>query len=396
MWFGIHRSRLAWQVGLLALQLCACHLEPLGTSRRIPFTGVGDADGDAGAADSGESADGFPADSELDAGSVQREDGEPCAGDGECASGHCNSRLCCAEGECCQSTADCAGEGEVALICDRPADCQGSRGRYTCQEHRCRMRDIEDDDGACNDEVKVDSCGSYRSVYCNGESEQSRPACPKACADDIDCDPGMACSDGACGAPEMDSEPMSEPEPQSEPECETAGDCDSGRCTEGRCCRPESENCPSERAGSAGQQQRCRDVFARNVVPEGCRACACERCSVSALGCFDTGDPSHNMRCGAVTTCGFFAGCLSGCDEANASCLGERCYCGQGNPTCAVPYGPCVDSISAAGETGNPQELLERTGDSEYPLYYATQFAECMRNECGRECATPGFASSPF
>jgi hypothetical protein len=342
---------------------------------------------------------------------VQREDGEACDSDLECASDHCNSGLCCAEGECCHSLADCAAEGEVALICDRPADCQGGRGRYTCQAYRCRIREVADDDSACTDEVKVDGCGSYRSVYCNGEPEQSRPSCPEICTDDSDCDPGMACSGGTCGASGMIAEPMSvprpepEPEPaepdpesgmQSEPECETARDCDSGRCTDGRCCRPDSEDCPSERSGTAGQQQRCRDVFARNVVPDACRECACGRCAVSALGCFDSGDPSHNMRCSSVTTCGFFAGCLTGCEESNASCLGERCYCGQGNTACAVPYGPCVESISAAGETGNPQQLLERTGDSEYPLYYATQFAACMRNECGRECGSSGFAPFPF
>jgi hypothetical protein len=396
MWLGIHRSRLAWLVGLVALQLCACQLEPLGTSRGF-FRN--DADEDAGAVEVIERAerpDSGPDEFELASGTVQREDGEPCATDGECASDHCDSGLCCAEGECCRSGADCAGGGEVALICDRPADCQGIRGRYACQEHRCRMREVEDDDSACTDEVKVDGCGAYRSVYCSGESEQSRPRCPEACSDDADCDPRMACSGGACDAPDVVSESMPEPEAEPEAECETDGDCDSGRCTEARCCRPESEDCPSERTGSAGEQQRCRDILARNVVPEACRECACERCAVSALGCFDSGDRSLNMRCSSVTTCGLFSGCLDECDEANASCLGERCYCGQGNSSCAVPYGPCVESITAAGETGDPEQLLERTGDREYPLYYATQFAECMTNECGRECVATGFSFLPF
>jgi hypothetical protein len=390
MWLRIDRGRLAWQVGLLALELCACRIEPL-TTTRLSYNA--DSDGDAGAADI---PDGSPGESELDSGTVQRDDGEPCSSDAECASDHCNGGFCCAEGDCCQSDIDCEGGGEVVLRCDRPAKCQGSRGRFTCQEHRCQIGPVEDDDSACTDEVKVDGCGAYRSVYCNGEPEQRRPGCPEACSDDADCDPGAACSGGVCGEPDAVSESMPEAEPMSEPECEDDDDCDRGGCTEGRCCRPDSEDCPSEGTSTADEQERCFDVFGRNVVPEPCRACACERCTASALACLDSGGDRSSNRCSSVTTCGFFSGCLSGCNEANASCLGEACYCGQGNSSCTVPYGPCVESITAAAETGDPDEVLERTGDPAYPLYDATRFAQCMRNECGRECVAPDLVFSPF
>jgi hypothetical protein len=387
MRLGIHRSRPVWQVGLLALQLCACQIEPLGTYG-LPSLSAADADADGGVPDDASTSP--PPEPELDSGTALREDGQRCADDGACASAHCNSGLCCAEGDCCRRAADCAGDSEVALICEHPEDCQGSRGRYACEKNRCRIRDLEPDDSACTDEVRVDRCGFYRSVYCNGESEQSRPLCPEACSDNTDCDPTAVCTDGVCDAPGAVSESVPEAE------CEIDRDCDSGLCTGGRCCRPESEDCPSERSGSEDEQRRCLDVFTRNAIPETCRQCACERCAVSMLACLDSGDQSRNARCRSVTTCGYFAGCLGNCADSDSGCFGERCYCGQGNSSCTVPYGPCVESITVAGETGDPEQLLERARDSAYPLYYATQFTQCMSDECGSECAAPTFAPSPF
>src|SRR5262245_34658992 len=57
---------------------------------------------------------------------TMRADGESCAGDADCASGHCNA-VCCAKGsECCRSTEDCTRFAKgVGMSCEDRARCRG-------------------------------------------------------------------------------------------------------------------------------------------------------------------------------------------------------------------------------------------------------------------------------
>jgi hypothetical protein len=311
-----------------------------------------------------------------DAGVSRLEDGESCRRDSECESDHCDNRVCCSSGECCVEVEDCGDGDGVAQLCDDAVECQGTRGRVICNDNRCRTRDGEDDDRGCDARVEAADCGPYRSVYCNGDREQSAPGCETSCVTDSDCDRGVRCVDEAC---------VDDRQPDGTA-CEQSSECASGVCEEGQCCA-EDGACTTPEAVTEADQMRCLEVFTEFVTTDACRECACAQCAPSMLDCYDSGDAARDALCGAIPTCVYYAECIGDCSDELYGCYGELCYCGLGNPGCVDPYGPCEAQIEAAAGTEDVELLRERTRDPGFPLYYAHTYSECMVERCGPECS---------
>jgi hypothetical protein len=120
----------------------------------------------------------------------QQDNGAACVADGECRSLHCASGVCC--------------DGACLGDCQR-CDSQGAVGACTVS-------------GAGHEEA---SCAPY---LCDGEAV----SCPSSCESHAECIPGHVCIDAECREPP--------PPKQDGASCGDALMCESGFCTDGRCC----------------------------------------------------------------------------------------------------------------------------------------------------------------
>jgi len=156
-------------------------------------------------------------------------DGDSCAADVDCMSGHCNSAICCASGDCCKAPADCPNmivDG-IQLACNDPSKCEGSGGSVRCNNFRCVAMGGEPNDMACTTSHKANDCAPYKPVYCNGMREQQAPPCPTSCRSDDDCAADAHCDlFGAC-VKDMPDGGL----------CTMDKDCVSGHCSNGVCCK---------------------------------------------------------------------------------------------------------------------------------------------------------------
>jgi hypothetical protein len=174
--------------------------------------------------------------------------GERCADDGECASGHCDSGLCCDTGDCCNDPGDCPSGYTVAATCSDPAHCQGAASEADCVDHVCLAR-VKEDDSACDASIVARSCGASV-IGCLGTEDQSDPPpCSPGCSSDDDCPADRFCRDDEClpdspdppGLPDSPNspgplEPPDDPSlPDGEP-CDSSELCASGYCANGYCC----------------------------------------------------------------------------------------------------------------------------------------------------------------
>jgi hypothetical protein len=130
------------------------------------------------------------------------DDGAACAveGDVSCKSGHCDRGLCCREGSCCATAADCPDSYRSAAACTvngPTTDCQGTRRDATCQDSVCGSMTVPDDSG-CN--ALARDCGAFDAVVCGAGSDQPVATCPDHCSGDGDCQGGYGCAAGACVA----------------------------------------------------------------------------------------------------------------------------------------------------------------------------------------------------
>jgi len=80
------------------------------------------------------------------------------------------------------------------------------------------------DDSGCTPPVEADSCGLYKSVYCDGTVDQLKPSCPTTCVLDSSCDPSAHC-DGTCQVDLANGQP-----------CDETSDCMSSFCVNAYCC----------------------------------------------------------------------------------------------------------------------------------------------------------------
>jgi hypothetical protein len=154
----------------------------------------------------------------------KRGDGERCSDDGECASGHCDSGLCCEAGDCCNEPDDCPSGYTVEPTCSDPESCQGAASEADCVDHVCQAR-VREDDSACDADVVARTCRGMV-IGCLGTEEQSDPPpCPPDCSSDDDCPEDRFCRDGDCLPDLPDGE-----------RCDGATMCTSGYCGNGYCC----------------------------------------------------------------------------------------------------------------------------------------------------------------
>ncbi|MDD9938374.1 MAG: hypothetical protein OXT09_32495, partial [Myxococcales bacterium] len=286
---------------------------PPGTGPTNPVPGPGDS--------------GAPSSLPAPVTAAERVDGEACSADAECTSGNCNAGLCCTAGLCCITAADCGGV-EVAAVCEDLKQCQGSRGRVACEDHRCVALEGEPDDSGCLADMEADDCGLFASVHCSGELDQAAPECGTVCTRDSQCDPHAHCDLFRCTEDLPDGE-----------RCSRDGDCQSGHCQNGFCCSDGdccdgAQDCPLSYWGLAfcTEPTHCQGV--RDEA-----ACEQNRCvtlpavdndsGCSALVVADDCGPYADTRCTGTAdqrapTCA--DGCASSVEcDANAHCDGGRC-----------------------------------------------------------------------
>ncbi|MBM4319501.1 MAG: hypothetical protein FJ125_05965, partial [Deltaproteobacteria bacterium] len=201
-----------------------------------------------------------------------REDGEGCDEDSDCAGGRCANGFCCADGDCCADEEDCPPGYGSPPVCITPRTCQGSRRDALCSEEHSCFTLVVDDDSACDARLVADGCGLYADQYCRGLVAQWVPLCDEECADDGHCDAAAHCDESECVADLDDGA-----------DCDEDSDCASGHCGNGHCCR--SGDCCSEAADCPAAYiaaPRC-DVAAacqgsrRDAVCDGEHRCGTQR-----------------------------------------------------------------------------------------------------------------------
>lgn len=221
----------------------------------------------------------------------KKPDGEGCASNLDCVSGHCLHDICCTGGDCCRTVSDCPTnmiDGEM-VACNEPSTCQGKRGEIRCVDFLCVANGDIPDDSACTAEHMAQDCAPYKPVYCNGMAEQEAPACPTTCTNDTACIDGAHCeaSSRTCV---MDVEDGGE--------CRADEDCGSGHCDNniccaaGDCCNDTSmcllyntpPMCANEATCTGTQKVAvCRDHQCSNQEmpsPTGCNMVQAERCGL--------------------------------------------------------------------------------------------------------------------
>lgn len=178
-------------------------------------------------------------------------DGTACDEDSDCVAGHCNNGFCCSSGTCCAVAADCPG-GAVALSCDSPSTCQGTRTESTCMDFQCRTSGTPDDSG-CDGTTRALDCVFYHPRFCTGAVDQTPPSCPTSCSTDGDCIEGGHCELASC----VPDRPPGAP-------CVRTENCQSGLlCVDGVCCTSACDG-PCEACNLAGAAGAC------TAIPGGC------------------------------------------------------------------------------------------------------------------------------
>jgi hypothetical protein len=154
------------------------------------------------------------------------DDGDVCARNEQCTSGHCQNGFCCQTGDCCAQAGNCSlATYGGPPACNDPAGCQGARRDPLCTNHQCQLGSPTDDDSGCAG-LEANECGPYISVFCSAAKVQPTPLCLPSCASNADCDPGAHCEAGAC-VPNADA---------GDP-CQTTAQCATGlTCVDGVCC----------------------------------------------------------------------------------------------------------------------------------------------------------------
>jgi hypothetical protein len=366
--------RLRRRTVALGVVLCAAAACDGNAAQRprtsVPLPVFGDSDGglnaETNASEGASEPGGTTSDEDAGTFATDRANGEACRIDTDCRSGHCRNDVCCSSGVCCQDVADCPAAGGIALTCDVPKACEGSRGPAVCIDNRCGVSDGSPDDRACDGRVVADECGSFAPVYCSGDPEQRPPRCPDTCRGDSDCDRNAHC-DTAC-IPDLPKGAA----------CDENSDCESGECNGGRCCV--DGNCARDLAQPPEAVQRqCLDTLAGDA----CSRCGCTSCTEAMLACYDSGNEVRDSLCSILLECAFRESCFEACVPGQ-DCFRAECWCGT---SCTTPSGSCTRSIeAAAGGAKSAAALAQSSADSSRPLYYAERYGVCLYANCRSEC----------
>jgi len=251
--------------------------------------------------------------------------GQPCASDGDCASGVCGVSLsggnCCAQ-SCPLGKAPCTVSG-----CDENGACDYPGPETSC-DTTCTGAALNQN--ACNggggcQAVSATACPDHFSCPDGGEATGDDAGCQTTCTSGADCATGFVCNAGGCVAP-----------------------VPTGACTE-------DDDCSSGACGVTGSGHCCRVTCTGSTPPCGAADCdpqtgAClygdsaTACGSTPQSCSGTTElsPSHcdgvgncgtvatscaPYACGAttcLTTCSDGGGCASGafCELSHASCCG--------------------------------------------------------------------------
>lgn len=274
-------------------------------------------------------------------------DGQTCATDVDCASGHCSANVCCASGDCCKVPTDCPSMivNGITLACNDPSKCEGSGGSVRCTNFRCIAMGGEPNDMACTPKIQAKDCRPYKPVFCNGMLEQQEPQCPSSCKSDSDCVQGAHCdANGAC----VDDMPNGGL-------CTMDKDCVSGHCKNRVCCK-EGDCCLTpDVCGAYSAPSQCTDVKSCT----GMRKVAA--CIDNACVSMPDSDPSacNGM---VVKDCGLYT-------EAKCSNRGITPTCAT---SCMVKTN-CVDGAYCELNGGKTGQCMPKREDGEK----CTETAQC-------------------
>jgi hypothetical protein len=244
-------------------------------------------------------------------------DQRPPATDSSCVS-ECTKRICGSDG--------CGGScGTCAL----PASCDDDSG--TCQE-------------------------------CAGENCGCMPNCQrKVCGSD-------GCG-GSCGTCDEDGEQCAEDGHCRRTTCgndvlEGGEECDGG------------ENCTDDCRRFNNAEITCFSGPSSADQIEGCKRCACLKCTQPTLDCYLSGEAVRDAACRIISECGVEQGC-AGLDA---------CICGT--QQCRPPNGPCNaaadEALALMG--GNFADIVPCLNDPDCAFHRAQVFGDCISDECGEIC----------
>ena len=180
--------------------------------------------------------------------------GSACTAAEQCLSGYCSNGFCCAGGDCCSTAADCPGHDPVGVrSCVDATSCTGELSQVVCNAESSCQTAVTADAAACDGVSR--SCGGFVDTPCPS-------ACPTACADVGDCDPGLNCTqDGNCSTTG-----------QPGTACTDSGACLPGlHCVDGVCCELACDG-PCQTCNASG---RCVLVGAGLDPDDECAGVSC-------------------------------------------------------------------------------------------------------------------------
>ena len=165
-------------------------------------------------------------------------------------------------------------------------------------------------------------------------------------------------------APVEEPEPSEEPAPVEEPEPSEEP-------------APAEEPAPGEDPTEEPTEPPVPTCEASPSYPlaDDCAACICNRCSLLVAGCYDSDNAARDAQCAQIHSC------------AQASdCTGDACYCGDFNPLCVAPSGPCVQVIQSSLGASHPGHFFLARSNPNHPLARANQLELCSARACRAEC----------
>lgn len=215
---------------------------------------------------------------------------EKCERDSECESDSCSRGICCADGDCCETVADCPSEYAHPAMCSDAENCQGTRGEARCNAGKCETDEIEDDSG-CGWWTPSKLCGQTRRLTCMGGTSQMAPSCGDGtCFTDAQCDNNQHCGSERRCVDDVDNGES----------CDRDALCASNHCNNGLCC-------------DSGVCCRMGDTCADSFECVNPRECQGERyvneCNVAEFQCQPVETTEDDSVCWGqlIDACGTFA-----------------------------------------------------------------------------------------
>jgi Carbohydrate binding domain len=339
--------------------------------------------------------------------------GAPCASNGECNTGSCVDGVCC-ESACSGSCAACSNAKTAAAdgLC-RPI-IGGTDPDNECAQQAtstCGQDGMCDGAGACRKWTAGTACiGESCSVStyqppstCNGAGTCQTPAtrscnaymcgataCATSCGSNADCTSGYHCAAGACAPQETNGTA-----------CVVTGDCASGFCVDGVCCDTAC-NGSCQTCAATNSLGTCK-----NADPGTDPRSECVADDPSTCGHDGTCDGNGGCRKYVATTVCGAASCSSATAHAPSTCDGAG-VCNAGGTTPCSPYqcdaaglacrvacatdADCAGGFCAAGLCYASPLNLAGNGDLEYGngTQWSTNGGGSLVMENG--VATPGLS----